>query len=566
MNYIYLHKNKQLMTKMHRASLLSVLLVLVFCQCSRPEATQLEEALSRLDGTFSRQEEIEQEKEARIREIRSRLDRAEAPAERYRQADLLFEEYKKYDVDSALRYAHLKDRLARKTGDRALLNDAALDLARRYLLSGMYQNALEQIERVDTLIASGAGQLPAYHQNQYEIWHGMALTTKDSLLREDHTKREKYFQRRSQAVQTKKDIDYYTLNADILLEEGKPEQARQLLDKRLENNDLSLLDRSILHYWVAKTHAREGDRDKALVEYAVSADYDLRIPTKEFRSPVKVAQILFENGDIGRAYRYIMRAYRDALQADARICLEEIAGSLPIISAAYEKNEQMQKRRLIFLLGGMALLLATLAAILVLLNRNIRKLDRANLEIQDSQKEIQTINADLEANIARLKEANSIKDSYLGRYLSMFSDHINSLEKYRSLLRVTAKTMDLQEIQQALKSDEFISSERRHLYEEFDSTFLGLFPNFVEQLNALLQPDMRIGRGLPAGTLSNELRVFALIRLGVTESAKIALFLKKSPSTVYNYRVKLRNAALAGYDNFEAELMQIGNPEEKRKD
>ena len=87
--------------------------------------------------------------------------------------------------------------------------------------------------------------------------------------------------------------------------------------------------------------------------------------------------------------------------------------------------------------------------------------------------------------------------------------------------------------------------------------FLGLFPDFVEQFNALLEPDKRIGEDLPAGTLSNELRVFALIRLGVTESSAIASFLRKSLSTVYNYRVKARNAAIGDRDTFEARIMQI---------
>ena len=141
--------------------------------------------------------------------------------------------------------------------------------------------------------------------------------------------------------------------------------------------------------------------------------------------------------------------------------------------------------------------------------------------------------------------------------MSMFSDHINSLERYRSNLRVTAKSMDITSIQAALRSNEFIDAERHVIYQEFDNMFLGLFPDFVEQFNALLEPDKRIGEDLPAGALSNELRVFALIRLGVTESSAIASFLRKSLSTVYNYRVKARNAAIGDRDTFEARIMQI---------
>ena len=192
------------------------------------------------------------------------------------------------------------------------------------------------------------------------------------------------------------------------------------------------------------------------------------------------------------------------------------------------------------------LFLLALGAALFLLNRDRKRIGRMQREIQ--------------GNVERLKESNQIKDTYLGRYLSMFSEHIDALERYRSGLRVTAKSKDLDDILRVLKSDAYIDTERKTLYDEFDATFLGVFPDFIHQLNALLREDARIGEGLPPGKLSNELRIFALIRLGVTESAKIAQFLKKSPSTVYNYRVNLRNAAVCDRDVFEKKLMEIGNP------
>ena len=140
----------------------------------------------------------------------------------------------------------------------------------------------------------------------------------------------------------------------------------------------------------------------------------------------------------------------------------------------------------------------------------------------------------------------------------MFTSHINSLEEYRSSIRVVAKSKDIEEITRALRSDDYIDAKRETLLREFDRTFLGVFPNFVEQLNALLREDQRIGQNLPAGKLTNELRIFALIRLGVTESADISRFLKKSPSTIYNYRVKLRNASIYSNEEFEKRLMEIG--------
>jgi hypothetical protein len=224
---------------------------------------------------------------------------------------------------------------------------------------------------------------------------------------------------------------------------------------------------------------------------------------------------------------------------------------MPIITSDYDQLNKRRFKEIVIILTLLAFFLtASIASLLV-----VRRLQ---VQVLQANKEIQTINANLQRQLLMVKEANDIKDSYLGRYLSMFSSHINSLEQYRSQLRNVAKGKDLGDIMQALRSDEFIETQRETLYREFDHTFLGVFPDFVAQLNALLKEGQHIGEGLTEGKLTNELRIFALIRLGVNESAQIAQFLKKSPSTIYNYRVKLRNAALCPNQEFEERLMEIG--------
>ena len=104
---------------------------------------------------------------------------------------------------------------------------------------------------------------------------------------------------------------------------------------------------------------------------------------------------------------------------------------------------------------------------------------------------------------------------------------------------------------------EFIEEETRFFYDRFDKFFLKMFPNFIEQVNALLQPDKQISTRIPKGSLNNELRLLALIRLGVTDSSRIAKFLKRSPKTIFNLRVILRNAALSHRDDFEQQVMGI---------
>ena len=512
-----------------------------------------EKALADLDNSLAREESISRAHRARLADLRIQLMFSTAPGTRYRLCDRIYDEYVKCDVDSALRYAHLKERIAEESGDAELRLDAALDLAQRYLFSGMYHTALETVDAADTTEVHSPKLKAIYCQTLNSIYHGMALAAKDPEQSARFRAEELLYQRRSRAALTEDMLDYYTVGADMEIQDGHPERARQMLMDHLGKEDLSDQDKAILHYWIAKTYREENDPDNELRHYAISANYDQIAPVKASRSLIRLSRILYDRGDLERAYNYIVRAYEDATRSDTRTGLDEINQSLPAIIDSYEKMEQHRKRQLQAFLAVTVLFLAALGFFLFRLNQDRKRIRRM-------QHEIQGINVRLEENVDRLKDSNQIKDTYLGRYLSMFSEHIDALERYRSGLRVTAKSKDLDDILRALKSDAYIDTERKTLYDEFDATFLGVFPDFVNQLNGLLKEEARIGQDLPPGKLSNELRIFALIRLGVTESAKIAHFLKKSPSTVYNYRVKLRNAAACDRDEFEKRLMEIGNP------
>ena len=530
-----------------------LLLLLPACRDGRDRAPEWEKALRELDRSLDQEAVLSQKHVADLADLKIQFKHTTAPRARYRFCDRIFDGYLKYDVDSALRYAHLKEEIAAGTDDAELRLDAALDLAQRYLISGMYHTALETVNAADTASVRTPGLLATYYQTLNSIYHGMALAAKDPELSARFRAQELLYQRRSRALLTEDMLDYYTVNADIEIENGYPERARQLMEERLADERLSLQDQAIVHYWIAKTYREEGDRENELKHYAISANCDLQAPVKASRSLIRLSRILYDRGDLDRAYKYIVRAYEDATRSDARTALDEINQSLPTIINSYEKMEQQRKRQLQGFLAVTVLFLVTLGAFLFLLNRDRKRIARM-------QREIQGINVRLAENVDQLKESNQIKDTYLGRYLSMFSEHIDALERYRSGLRVTAKSKDLDDILRVLKSDAYIDTERKTLYDEFDATFLGVFPDFVNQLNGLLREEARIGEDLPPGKLSNELRIFALIRLGVTESAQIARFLKKSPSTVYNYRVKLRNAAACDRDEFEQKLMEIGNP------
>ena len=179
---------------------------------------------------------------------------------------------------------------------------------------------------------------------------------------------------------------------------------------------------------------------------------------------------------------------------------------------------------------------------------------------QELNEELHHSNSQLKEMNHTLSETNYIKEEYIGRYMDQCSTYLDKMDLYRRSLNKIAAAGKVEELYKAIKSSQFLEEELKEFYANFDMTFLQLFPNFVEEFNALLVEPMQPKAG---ELLNTELRIFALIRLGITDSTKIAQFLRYSVTTIYNYRTRVRNKALGERDEFEAKVMKIGKVEEK---
>lgn len=534
-------------------SLTAILLLLTVCSCNSSQ-TVYAPVIKELDNTIARQGEIDAIKERKADSLRTIYFAAQDARSRFRAGKAMFDEYSRYDLDSALVYAHANMLLAAASQDRKMKFDAAMDIADRYIVSGMYQGALETIEELDTTGISKEDRFAYFHMKE-RLYHGLYLTEKDPERKAMHRKKSLYFGMCSPKMEMTR-IDYLLNGVAYEIDNARPEKAREMIENYLASNNTSYSEKASLHYWIAKTYRAESNLDHQILHFAISANYDKLVPVKASRSLINLSRLLFEAGDTDHAFKYIITAYEDATRSDARIAMEEIDKFLPRIILSYEKIQHRSSRILSYLLFIMIAFTLTLSVVLIIIYADRNKIRKMQQKIHQNNIDISDMNLKLEERLIQLKESNQIKNIYIGRYMMMFSKHIDSLERYRSWLRVKAKSNDILQLQKALRMDEPIEEERKTLFDEFDETFLALFPNYIEQLNSLLEPQHRIGRNIKPNRLTSELRIFALIRLGVTDSASIAQFLKKSPSTIYNYRVKLRNASLCHRDDFENQLMQ----------
>lgn len=545
-----------LLRTMKRNFLYFLALVSVLSGCCSEKDRQIRDTLKELDDVISRQEEIESAKDSYIELIKGRYSEAMSPDEKYTIFDELYNEYYNYNIDSAIFYARTKLDIAFDAAEQDLVDDAILDIADRYVMSGMYLAAHDIIseisaDRLDVLL------VPRYYHIWHSLYTGLEDGCDDQVQKTEYRKLKQQYREQLFSLLGKDDISRLYVMADIYVDEGRADELLDTLNAKF-NEDIPIHDKAVLSYIYANISDSYGHDDDATLYFAKSAIFDLMTPVHEYKSLYELASKLYDAGDIKRAYRYISRSINDAITANALINIQSINRSLPIISRSYHSQMLHNRRQLSVLSGILGIMAVLLIGAVIVTLKEQRKARQAEKRTSEINEELKAINRKMEEYILLLKESNNIKEIYIGRYIDLCSEYIGRMERYRSMLNRTARTEGFEAVRNALKSSEFIDKELNEFYEQFDATFLQLFPDFIKDLNALLQPDKRIELKTRDGIMTTELRIFALIRLGITDSVKIAEFLRRSVSTVYNYRVKMRNAALNSREDFEKQIMGIG--------
>ena len=304
-----------------------------------------------------------------------------------------------------------------------------------------------------------------------------------------------------------------------------------------------------INYTYSDIYAAEGDTEQQIYYLAQTAIADLKDAVREYASLQKLAQLVYEEGDIDRAYLYLSCSMEDAVDCNARLRFLEVTEFFPIIDKAYKLKDLNERRVSHALLLSVSILSLFLIWAIFYLYRWMKKLSTMRRDLSRANKQLKEVNHELE-------QTGRIKEIYIARYLDRCVSYLDKLEQYRRSLAKLAITSRIDDLFKAIKSEQFIKDERKSFYTEFDRSFLELFPNFISAFNQLLTED---GRIYPkSGELLNtELRIFALIRLGVTDSTSIAHFLGYSLATIYNYRSKIRNKATGNKELFEQDVMNL---------
>lgn len=512
----------------------------------RAAETDMRHLQRALHEAIARAGEYTAAKERQIDSLRLLAAGAPTLEERYALQSQIVDNYDSFICDSAEHYVLENVRIARSLGNADYLTDCRLRLAFLHSLSGLFLQADSLFRSID-YPRLRTDQKCQYHWNRIRYYENLIHYSNDERFTAGYERQIDRCRDSLLSLLPEGSKEWLTERAFLAQRAGDSAMAVRIFGDIFRDQQPDTHAYAMAAMCLAKAYQQAGDAERQEYYLMVAATTDIRLAVKENEALLALATLLFEAGDIDRAYSYISFALSDANFYNSRFKNTMIARLYPIIESCYLDKLDTQRRNL-RIFGIVSSLLALGCGIaLFFYFRQTRIVSQARSRLKKLTEELLSLNKSLD-------EANLVKERYLGYFMNQCSIYVNKLDRLRRdvSLKIRNKQYDrLQELAPARGRE-----EEEALCTNFDQAFLELYPDFVEKFNQLLAPQSRYV--LEEGHLNTELRIFALIRLGISDVPQIANFLHCSPQTIYNYKSKIKKAALDGGENFEQTVRTLG--------
>ncbi len=483
-----------------------------------------------------------EQREARIASLRQQLAGADTASIQYfRLNEALYGEYRSYMCDSAVRYLNLNMRWATRHGHFRQAEDMRIKLGYLLASAGLYEEASRLLARADRHRLDDR-LLAGYYNTMRHLNLEMSLYSIDPVFRRRYTQRAALYDDSLMHILPPTSPLYLERQEMRASDSGDMQKALELNAVRLSEAGEGTPDYASLTYFRSQHYRYMGNREEQKRFLILSALADLRLAVNDHASLWNLAKLLYDEGDVERAYRYIRLSWDLTCRYNARSRSLQTAEIMPLISHSHQALADRQNARLRLYLVFISALTLLLGVAIAYIYRQMKRLSQARLSLEQANEQ--------------LSVSNRIKEEYVGRFMKLCSVYINRLDAYRRTVNKKITAGQTAELLKMVRSHDMVDDGLKDLYENFDSAFLHLFPTFVAQFNDLLRPEERIT--LREGELLNtELRIFALIRLGIGDSSQIAEFLHYSANTIYNYRARVKSKAAVPREEFEKRVMEI---------
>jgi len=559
----------------------SGLFILIVCLlfpayvCADTSKHALEEnrkLLHSLDSLLEQQDLFVRVKEERIKQLKMQYSRVKDVKELYAMNRMVYLEYRVYDADSALHYINKNIQLAQQTNNRTWEVVSLLEQSFVLTSSGLLTEALKAVSDIQP------EELP---QNLRSEYFGRLCTlysrlrdysSENSQLSEHYNNLQKAFRDSVYLTATPDELRYWNCRAWLYLGTPEIEPVKQAFEENKQTLSNDSRKYSIATYNLSAIYRSENNESKYLENLILSAMADIRSVNGDIGSLQEIAEYLFKHGEIDRAYNYILYCSQKAMLFHNRVRIVKMSHLQNQIYKAYQEQSRTQQKRLQASLIAVSFLFLVLIGAFLFIRKQMRRLKEANLKLDSTNQklsvnmdalstahqrleevnmQLKDLNTQLQEVNDQLRESNYVKEEYIGYVFNI------KLEEFRKNINRKLKVGQIEDVKAMTDSSATASNELKEFYQNFDTIFLHLYPDFVGDFNALLLPEERIE--LKEGELLNtELRIHALIRLGITDSVKIADFLHCSAQTVYNNRLRTRNKSIIPKEDFINAVKKLG--------
>jgi DNA-binding CsgD family transcriptional regulator len=527
--------------------------------------TESDSIINELEKVMLDKNKFDSKKEKRIDGLKSLLDYKKnnfSEKDKYQINNKLIEEYWSYSFDSTITYINRNTRIAKRLNNLQWINKSKLDLALLLASSGNYKEAQDVLGSIDKQVLS-AYELKEYYNCYRKIYSDLDYFALEHDFKEKYFKLYKKYTDSIRPLLHPNEDDYLYLQEWELLDQRKFDNCLKINSKRLSEANIGTKEYSYITFQRSMIYEQMNNREMEKKYLALSAISDIMDSRKDNASLAKLAFHFYEKKDIDRAYRYIKYSFEDATFFHSKLRFVEIADSFSLIMETHQEETDRKNRELLIFTVVVSLLSFILLALLYFVQKQKKSLQIAQTELYEINEQYKEVNISLANTMEELKrsyyglsEANAIKELYIGSFMKIYSDFIDKLDKYRLTVNTMVRTNKYQQLFDMTKTSNAIEKEIEQFYKTFDTTFLSLYPTFVNDLNDLLLDEERIELKNNE-ILNTELRILAVIRLGINDSARIAQLLRYSVNTIYNYRAKVKNKAKIRVD-FESQILKIG--------
>lgn len=545
-----------------KRSLLYILFLLLPTTLSAVSKTQ--QLRQKLDNLLEQRNTLIDNKNKDINRLKENLTTSENTLKRLQTYEQLFEEYYVFQFDSAMTYLNKGIKLAKETQNTYYYNSNTISKAELLSIGGLYNEAIHEIEQVDTTVLDKAQRFDYYfslfriHTYWADFCNDKTYTPTHRLKAQEYLKKAMLF-----CDETDKTYEYY-LGEYAVFVLNNPQAARAHYLKAIKQLPQNSRFYAMSCFALSGSYGNEGNTEKQEEFLLLSSIADIENCTMENFALQNLAMYIFEHNkdELDLAQQYIQTALEDAHFYNNRLRIIEISSKLPVIVSSYQQTlNQRNKVQMIAIIVISLLFLFLLSAVFYIVKQTKRlshqqqELQKNNNQLSELNTQQKELNTQLHDLNALLVDTNRKRERLAKLYIDLCAKYIARLKKQQTLVKRKIKANQTTELLSQLSSERLSEEDAATFLSRFDKAFLDLYPDFTEELNSLLLPEGQI-QNKSTDELTTEQRIMALIRLGVKESAEIADLLFYSPQTIYNYRSVLKGKAI-NKETFEEEVMKL---------